>query len=247
MNEDPLLDDEVRRVSRRSFLWAGLAVGGAAGVWQAIVRSPRLKGMLAPLRAVNDFNGALWQRLFREGALAPTFDKSLAGARFNGNVGLGSPLDPAAWRLRVDGLQSSDRVLTLDDIRALPRTEHTTELKCVEGWSQIVTFAGVRMLDFVTAYGPRNPVDLPPFVWMETPDGRYYVGLDTPSAIHPQTLLAYEMNGHLLEPKHGAPLRLAMPVKYGFKNIKRIGLIRFTAERPRDYWQEDGYDWYAGL
>jgi DMSO/TMAO reductase YedYZ molybdopterin-dependent catalytic subunit len=67
------------------------------------------------------------------------------------------------------------------------------------------------------------------------------------SALHPQTLLCYEMNGSPLEDEHGAPLRLVMPVKYGIKNIKRIGLIRYTNERPEDYWAEQGYDWFAGL
>jgi DMSO/TMAO reductase YedYZ molybdopterin-dependent catalytic subunit len=82
---------------------------------------------------------------------------------------------------------------------------------------------------------------------MATPDEEYYVGLDMKSALHPQTLLAWEMNGKPLELSHGAPLRLVIPVKYGIKNIKRIGTIRFTDQRPGDYWAEEGYDWFAGL
>lgn len=81
---------------------------------------------------------------------------------------------------------------------------------------------------------------------LETPDGGYYVGLDMESALHPQTLLCYEMNGQPLSLEHGAPLRLVIPVKYGIKNIKRIGTIRYTDTRPADYWAERGYDWYAG-
>ncbi len=84
------------------------------------------------------------------------------------------------------------------------------------------------------------------FVGIETPDRAYYVGLDIESALHPQTLLAYEMNGAPLAALHGAPLRLAIPVKYGIKNIKRIGTIRYTNVRPADFWAERGYDWYAG-
>ena len=82
---------------------------------------------------------------------------------------------------------------------------------------------------------------------MKTPNKEYYVGVDMPSALHPQTLLAYEMNGAPLTDDHGAPLRLMTPVKYGIKNIKRIGSIEFTTTRPDDYWAERGYDWYAGL
>jgi DMSO/TMAO reductase YedYZ molybdopterin-dependent catalytic subunit len=91
-----------------------------------------------------------------------------------------------------------------------------------------------------------RPQDLVPYVSLTTPDGLYYVGWDMASVLHPQTLLAYEMNGEPLRPEHGAPLRLASPTKYGIKQIKRIGRIEFTTERPRDYWAENGYDWYSG-
>ncbi|MGH9827495.1 MAG: molybdopterin-dependent oxidoreductase, partial [Blastocatellia bacterium] len=82
---------------------------------------------------------------------------------------------------------------------------------------------------------------------LEPPEGDYYVGLDMESPLHPQKLLCYEMNGEPLSIKHGAPLRLVIPVKYGIKNIKRIGTIHFSNRRPADYWAEQGYDWYAGL
>lgn len=150
-------------------------------------------------------------------------------------------------------------LLTLDDIRALPRVEMTTELKCIEGWSTIVNWAGARFADFAARYQPptREGVGTPDvrrersqelvrYVGLETPDGGYYVGMDMPSALHPQTLLCYEMNGQPLTPEHGAPLRLVAPVKYGIKHIKRIGRITFTDERPGDFWAERGYDWYSG-
>ena len=85
------------------------------------------------------------------------------------------------------------------------------------------------------------------YVAMETPDGEYYVGIEMASALHPQTLLCYEMNGKPLEEKHGAPLRLVTPVKYGIKNIKRIGSIAYVDAQPKDYWANEGYDYYAGL
>lgn len=149
-------------------------------------------------------------------------------------------------------------LLTLEDIRALPRVEMTTELKCIEGWSVIVNWAGARFSDFAASYRPPTregrgapdvrgrPEDLVRYVGMETPDGGYYVGMDMPSALHPQTLLCYEMNGQPLTPEHGAPLRLVTPVKYGIKHIKRVGRITFTDERPADFWAERGYDWYSG-
>ncbi|MGH9581761.1 MAG: molybdopterin-dependent oxidoreductase, partial [Bryobacteraceae bacterium] len=113
------------------------------------------------------------------------------------------------------------------------------------GWSTIVEWSGARFSDFTRKY--LRPGFAPKYVYMETPDQQYYVGLDMKSAMHPQTLLAYERNGKPLTPDHGAPLRLVIPVKYGIKSIKRIGLIQYTNTRPGDYWAEEGYDWYSGL
>ena len=92
-----------------------------------------------------------------------------------------------------------------------------------------------------------NLDDLFKHVGMETPDGGYYVGIDMESAMHPQTLLAYELNGQPISNQHGAPVRLIVPVKYGVKNLKRIGRIFFSDTRPRDFWTERGYDYYVGL
>jgi hypothetical protein len=139
-------------------------------------------------------------------------------------------------------------LLTMDDLLALPRHELVTQFKCIEGWSEIVHWAGVRMSDFIEAYPPQR-VDGkdPKYVYMETPDGDYYTGYDLEVCRHPQTLLVTEMMGFPLTQFHGAPLRLHMPTKYGYKQIKRIGLIAYTNNKPDDYWTKLGYDWYAGL
>jgi len=139
-------------------------------------------------------------------------------------------------------------LLTLDDVLGLPRRELVTQFKCIEGWSQIVHWAGAGMADFIEAYPPQL-IDgkEPRYVYMETPDGDYYTGYDLAVCRHPQTLLVTEMMGAPLMQFHGAPLRLHMPIKYGYKQIKRIGLIAYTNEKPDDYWTKLGYDWYAGL
>ena len=124
-----------------------------------------------------------------------------------------------------------------------------TQFKCIEGWSEIVHWGGVRMADFIAAYPParRQQGQEPRYVYMETPDGDYYCGFDLEACRHPQSLLVTEMSGQPLPVWHGAPLRLHMPIKYGYKQIKRIGLIAYTDERPDDYWTKLGYDWHAGL
>ncbi len=144
--------------------------------------------------------------------------------------------------------QTPGLLLTMDDITTLPRHELVLQFKCIEGWSQIVHWAGVRMADFLEAYPPALVNGREPrYVYMETPDGDYYVGYDMHICRHPQTLLVTEMMGEPLTQYHGAPLRMYTPTKYGYKQIKRIGLIAYTNEKPDDYWTELGYDWYGGL
>ena len=140
---------------------------------------------------------------------------------------------------------SSARQLTIDDIRALPSVELTAEFKCIEGWSSIVHWTGARFSDFVRHYAPGS--ESASYVALATPNGEYFVGIDMRSALHPQTLLCYAMNGRPLEDDHGAPLRLISTAKYGHKSIKRIGTITFSDRSTRDYWAEREYDYYVGL
>lgn len=257
-DSDGEVEREMRRRSRRSFLWAAAAaLAGVAG-WRWLATRRTDDGIPWPLRRMLEVNEQIARDYFKDTRMAPTFPRALAGEpRPNGDLGLDEDFDPEAWTLSVEGLAGSDEAieLTLDDIKKFPRVEMVTELKCIEGWSQVVHWAGTRLADFAGQYKPatRNetlrdvgPNQMVRYVGLETPDGDYYVGLDMASALHPQTLLCYEMNGKPLTLEHGAPLRLVTPLKYGIKNIKRIGTIRFTDTRPADYWAERGYDWYAG-
>jgi DMSO/TMAO reductase YedYZ molybdopterin-dependent catalytic subunit len=153
------------------------------------------------------------------------------------------------WVLSVEGPGNAGaRQVTMAQIRELPRVEQITQLNCIEGWTVIAHWAGARFADFAAKYAPqsRDAKDAK-YIGIQTPDQAYFVGMDMASALHPQTLLCYEMNGANLTSAHGAPLRLVIPVKYGVKNIKRIGKITYTTNRPEDYWANEGYDWYAGL
>lgn len=235
---------DARNRSRRSFLALGLGAAAGLAGWEWLTSRPEVGGLPYPLRTGLEFNRRVAERYFRSTALAPTYPPAMAReARVNGGEGLSAGFDPAAWRLRVTGAGGS-RQLTIDDIKRLPRVEMTTELRCIEGWSVIVTWAGSRLSEFAAQ---DQQTQAARFVSLNTPDGGYYVGLDIRSALHPQTLLCYEMNGRPLSLDHGAPLRLVTTVKYGIKSIKRIGEIAFTDRRPPDFWAERGYDWYAGL
>ena len=268
---EPLSDDEAKRrmrsLSRRGFL-----IGGAAAVFGYLSYGWLKQPENFPVfQNVLKFNEDLSQLYYSPKHLAPEFPKSrISMARVNGGEGMGDNFDPTSWMLQVTGVANqnsypqykadinyaelsplasgaeraplSGLLLTLDDIKRLPRVEMTTELKCIEGWTIIVNWVGARFSDFVAAYQPQ----FTKYVGIVTPDEGYYVGWDMPSILHPQTLLAYEMNGAPLAMEHGAPLRIVSTVKYGIKQIKRIGRIEFTDERPPDFWAEQGYDWYSG-
>ncbi len=139
-------------------------------------------------------------------------------------------------------------LVTMAELAKLPKVETVLQFKCVEGWSQITQWGGYRLRDFLEAYPPERIKGREPrYVYMETPDGNYYAGYNMSAARHPQSLLVTEMGGQPLTQHHGAPLRLYMPIKYGYKQLKRIGLIAYTDNKPDDYWTKLGYDWYAGL
>jgi hypothetical protein len=245
------MEHRLHRLSRRGFALGGAAALAGVVGWRWLVTRGEEEGLSWPLRRVLEFDERLARGLFRPSSLSPEFPRSAARMpRVNGSIGLDANLDPARWRLQVIGSagEHSPQSFTLDQIRTFPRVEMTTELRCIEGWSDVVHWAGARLADLASATGlVTHGARRLGYAALQTPDGQYYVGLDMASALHPQTLLCYEMDGRPLTPEHGAPLRLVIPVKYGIKNLKQIGTIRFTDVRPADYWAERGYDWYAGL
>lgn len=237
---------ELARRTRRDFLIGGLAAVGAVGGYEWVTRAKAASGVPWPQRRVLDLNGRLGRGYVSAAHLMPTYSRDrVAHLKPNGNIGMEQPVDPQKWRLQVD-TGGPALNLSLADVTALPKVEMITQFCCIEGWSTVAYWGGARFSDFTQKYF-RPGAKLPDYVYMTTPGEDYYVGLDMKSAMHPQTLLAYEQNGKPLESQHGAPLRLVIPVKYGIKNIKRVGLIRYTNDKPDDYWAEEGYDWFAGL
>ncbi len=250
-------EQQIRRRSLKAFAWFGLASLVPAGIWKYVTSQPREAGVPAPLRTVLNANEQVANTYFSNRHLAPTFavEQAARTVRVNGRDGLAGSVDPATWQLQIRQPGRTDLLLTLETIKALPKYDLVFDFKCVEGWSQVQHWGGARLTDLITHYklGTRtgrpatDEADYFNYLGLETPDKGYYVGVDIASAMHPQTLLAYEMNGDPLTNPHGAPLRLIIPVKYGVKNLKRIGTMTFADERPRDFWAERGYDYHVGL
>ncbi|MHA7634832.1 molybdopterin-dependent oxidoreductase [Corallococcus sp. M7] len=154
------------------------------------------------------------------------------------------PLAPAGWRLEVGGLVARPRAFTLEELQRLPRTDYRIRHHCVEGWSAVASWHGVALRDLARAVGadPRAG-----FVEFRSFDQGYYSSWDAPSALHPQTVLAYGMNGAPLIPGHGAPLRLYSGVKLGYKMVKYLTTVRFLPEPTGGTWEDRGYEWFAGV
>lgn len=235
-----------------SFFFFFLLSGTALWGWKWLQGQPSDGafggGIKEPLRAVLNKNEKFFNNWLSDKHLAKKY--SIADAarnvRVNGPIGLESAFDAATWKMYIIKAKGDSLALTLDDIKKLPKTEIIFDFKCIEGWSQVTRWAGVKFSDFVKAYGLTEESAMK-YVGFSTPDEEYYVGIDMPSALHPQTLLCYEMNGRPLPMNQGYPLRLIIPVKYGIKSIKRIGTMYFDNERPPDYWAERGYDYFSGL
>jgi DMSO/TMAO reductase YedYZ molybdopterin-dependent catalytic subunit len=195
------------------------------------------------------------ETLYSPRRTVPTYTKSqITPLRNNYNGATPDPGYVLGWHLTLDGLASSVSVAL--DIRSLMTRfsihEQITRLVCVEGWSAIAWWSGLRFDDLLRAYPPASQAK---WVRVESavnldasgnPDP-YYVSLDLATARHPQTLLATHLNGQPLTVEHGTPLRLLAPVKLGLKNVKAVTRLTYLAKEPRDYWAERGYSQYDGI
>lgn len=239
---------QIKKKTILSFVVFFLFIALCIFSWRWLMQQPKEYKAQKPLRKGLYMNEEVFSRLFSYRNLSKTYKKedAVSKVRVNGTAGLTSAFDVAKWKLHVVRKPGDTLHLSLAEIQALPKTEIIFDFKCIEGWSQVTHWSGVRFSDFIEKYGLGEQAKLT-YSGLETPDGKYYVGVDNESMMHPQTLLCYEMNGKPLPMGNGYPLRLIIPVKYGVKHLKRLGTLFFSNDRPRDYWFEQGYDYYCGL
>jgi DMSO/TMAO reductase YedYZ molybdopterin-dependent catalytic subunit len=256
----------LRNQSRRDFLVFG--AGALAALATAGFLLPQDTLSRIGLRRNLDSPGKEWflnralriddevaEALYSTNRSVPTYTKSqITALKNNYNGATPDPGYISGWNLTLDGL-ASGLSISLDIRSLLTRFsvhEQITRLVCVEGWSAIAWWAGLRFDDLLHAYPPMSQAR-----WARVessvnldasgnPDP-YYMSLDLATAQHPQTLLATHFNGQPLTVDHGAPLRLLVPVKLGLKNVKAVTKITYVAEEPRDYWAERGYSRFDGI
>ncbi len=231
--------------SRRKLLRAGFSLGtlGVLGGCNLTDNDP----VQTVLKSVSRWNDAVQSAIFNPNKLAPEFADADAVKNFRYNAWYGADLAPkltaADYRLTVAGLASNKRPWTVEDLYALPQVSQVTRHICVEGWNMIGKWSGTPLREFLTRIGADTTAK---YVGFECADG-YYEGLDMPTAMHPQTMMAFKLSDEILPQKYGYPFKIRVPTKLGFKNPKFITTIYVTNKEPRGFWTDRGYNWFSGI
>lgn len=192
-------------------------------------------------------NQKIEKLIFQPQKLVPEFSPSeVQPEALIVNTFRGTPIiDQEKYRLVVDGEVDQPLNLSIAEIQSLPLTSMIIRHVCVEGWAAIVQWGGIRLREIIAMAQPKSNVR---YAYFKSADG-YYESWDIASALHPQTLLAYQKNGEPLPVDNGAPLRLASPIKLGYKQSKWVTQISLTSHLTpfRGYWEDLGYEWFAGI
>jgi DMSO/TMAO reductase YedYZ molybdopterin-dependent catalytic subunit len=234
---------ELIRISRRLMLKRGLLLGSLALLTGCDLSTH--SGVDAALWAMMRFDDRAQAALFSRTRLAQTYPASAVTKPFRFNAYYEEwqvRETPPEWRLELSGLIADKAAWTIDKLRALPKEGQVTRHICIEGWSQIGQWSGVPLHIFLQRIG----ADLNArYVSFKCFDG-YSTSIDMPSALHPQTILALDFLDEPLAPEWGAPVRLRIPTKLGFKSAKNIQAISVTNTYPGGYWEDQGYNWFSG-
>ena len=229
-----------RVITRRKLL----LTAGAATLLAGCEKSPAVRFFL---RTMDEWNQKVQATLFSPTRLAPELppsDTTPEEAFPSYFISDEMPFPSDNWSLKVGGLVAKPQLFSLDDLKRAPRTDVRVRHHCVEGWSAVAAWHGVQVSEIAKMAG-LDP--LVRFVEFKSFDSGYWSSWDLGSALHPQTILAYGMNGHPLYPDHGAPLRLYSPVKLGYKSVKYLTEVNFLPDSTGGYWENQGYEWFAGV
>ena len=235
---------QIRMIERRLFLKQGLSMGALALLSGCQLTED--ESVQTALSSMSRWNDGVQAWLFDPDRLAPEYPASAITPAFPFNAFYAEDEVPAvdadSYGLELAGLIQDRKRWTLPELYALPQTSQITRHICVEGWSAIGKWSGVRFRTFLERIG----ADLnAKYVGFKCADD-YYTSIDMATALHPQTLLAFRFADQILPPKYGFPMKLRIPTKLGFKNPKHIKAIFVTNVYPGGYWEDQGYNWFSG-
>ena len=231
--------------ARRLFLRGGASLGALTLLTGCdITDSLSAEKALMKISYLNDRVQAL---LFNPNTLAPTYPDSAITRPFPFNAYYpesdAPEVDKEDYKLEVGGLVDNKKSWTLDELYALPEETQITRHVCVEGWSAIGKWSGVRLAEFLTRVGADTRAK---YVWFRCAEG-YSTSIDMATALHPQTQMTFKYDGEILPRKYGFPMKVRIPTKLGFKNPKYVMELAVINNWNPGYWEEQGYNWFSGL
>ena len=231
--------------TRRLFLRGGASLGALALLTGCdIIDGPTAERVLGKISRFND-RAQAW--LFNPNTLAPTYPESAITRPFPFNAYYSEDeapeVDAADYKLEVGGMIGNKESWTLEQLYALPQETQVTGHVCVEGWSAIGKWTGVRLSEFLRRLGADTRAK---YVWFQCAEG-YSNTIDMATALHPQTQLTFKFADEILSRKYGFPMKCRMPTKLGFKNPKYITAMYVQNNDAGGYWENQGYNWFSGL
>jgi len=233
-------------LSRRRFIAGGASLGALTLLTGCdVIDSFSAESMLTQ---ISKFNDAVQAKLFNPNTLAPTFPESAITRPFPFNAYYAlddaPDIDGKAWKLEVRGLVENRKSWTLDELYKLPQENQITRHICVEGWSAIGSWTGVRLSHFLQLIGADTKAK---YVWFNCADvDGYNSPLDMPSALHPQTQMTFRFDNEILPRAYGYPMKIRVPTKLGFKNPKYVVSMEVTNDYKGGYWEDQGYNSFSG-
>lgn len=239
--EAPLrVEIERRHLLRGSLSLGALTLLGGCDISDA-------DAVQSALHAISRWNDRVQAWLFSDAKLAREYapDEVAKEFRYNAYYPVKDvvQIDAASYRLGLSGRIGDKRPWTVQQLLSLPRQVQRTRHVCVEGWSYVGEWSGVPLRDFLARVGADLTAK---YVGFECADG-YYEGIDMPTALHPQTIMAVTAGPDILPAKFGFPLKIRIPTKLGFKNPKWVTALYVTDVRPAGFWTDRGYNWFSGI
>ncbi len=235
---------EIIKLERRLFLRQGLSLGALTLLSGCDVADS--DAVQKVLWRMSRWNDRVQSAIFDPTRLAKEYPESALTRPFPFNAFYAEAkaprIDAATYRLELAGLIQDKAAWDLEKLYALPQTSQITRHICVEGWSAIGKWSGVTFRSFLERVGADLTAK---YVGFKCADD-YYTSIDMPTALHPQTLLAFKFADELLPVGYGFPMKLRIPTKLGFKNPKHIAAIFVTNDYPGGYWEDQGYNWFSG-
>ena len=236
---------ELRAPARRLFGKRILTLGGLAMLSGCDLTND--KSVNAMLRKMSSFNDGAQALLFNPNRLAPTYPESMITRPFPFNayysLDEAPEVDGASYKLQVGGLVENKKSWTLEELYALPQEKQVTRHICVEGWSAIGSWTGVRLSEFLKRVGADTRAK---YVWFRCAEG-YSNTIDMATALHPQTQMTFKFDDKILPVDYGFPMKIRIPTKLGFKNPKYVVAMEVTNFDNGGYWENQGYNWFSGL